>query len=145
MSEISRQKFIHNLLVSKTFLFLLLLLTIWVALACVKIAHKRYQMAREIDNIQKEIEQLKKDNQTLSVLINSFNNPSYLEKEAKRRLNLRKEGEEVVILPQQNIATTSMENGVSVDENNNQRIAEKNKTESKEEPNFWKWWKYFFH
>ena len=114
-------------------------------------------MAKDIENIQKEIERLKKNNQELSSLINSFNDPNFIEKEAKRRLNLRKEGEEVVILPEaknsENQTTTySANQGEQInnsgsDEQNLVNFAEnENQTkDKKEESYFMKWWRYFFH
>src|SRR3989339_864460 len=113
MRESFKQKLIRNIFTSKVFLFILIIATIWVVLICLKITNKRYQMAKEIANIQQQISQLKKENQDLTIAIESFNNPSFLEKEAKRRLNLRKEGEEVVILPKNefsNIQTTTQAN-----------------------------------
>jgi len=101
-------------------------------------------MAREINNINQEIERLKQNNQNLTALIESFNNQSFLEKEAKRRLNLRKEGEEVVILPKNefsdNQTTTPETNSASLAGSSNQNQV----VDNKEEPNFQKWWRYFF-
>lgn len=139
-----KEKLAKKVFASRGFLFLLIIATIWVVLICLKITNKRYQMAKEISNIQQEISQLQKENQDLAVAIESFNNPSFLEKEAKRRLNLRKEGEEVVILPRDEFSDnqtttpeTNQENSVSK-ENQNQPA------DKKEESNFQKWWRYFF-
>ena len=144
MRESFKQKLIRNIFTSKVFLFILIIATIWVVLICLKITSKRYQMAKEIFNIQQQISQLKKENQDLSVAIESFNNPSFLEKEAKRRLNLRKEGEEVVILPKNefsdNQTTTPETNSASLAGSSNQNQV----VDNKEEPNFQKWWRYFF-
>ncbi len=144
MRESFKQKLIRNIFTSKIFLFILIIATIWVVLICLKITSKRYQMAREINNINQEIERLKQNNQNLTALIESFNNQSFLEKEAKRRLNLRKEGEEVVILPKNefsdNQTTTPETNSASLAGSSNQNQV----VDNKEEPNFQKWWRYFF-
>jgi len=144
MRESFKQKLIRNIFTSKVFLFILIIATIWVVLICLKITSKRYQMAREINNINQEIERLKQNNQNLTALIESFNNQSFLEKEAKRRLNLRKEGEEVVILPKNefsdNQTTTPETNSASLAGSSNQNQV----VDNKEEPNFQKWWRYFF-
>src|SRR3989339_47344 len=144
MRESFKQKLIRNIFTSKIFLFILIIATIWVVLICLKITSKRYQMAREINNINQEIERLKQNNQNLTALIEPFNNQSFLEKEAKRRLNLRKEGEEVVILPKNefsdNQTTTPETNSASLAGSSNQNQV----VDNKEEPNFQKWWRYFF-
>ena len=104
-------------------------------------------MAKEIFNIQQQISQLKKENQDLSVAIESFNNPSFLEKEAKRRLNLRKEGEEVVILPKNEFSDNQTTTQANLENNGQDQAGEgenNGQADNKEESNLAKWWRYFF-
>ncbi|KKR03719.1 MAG: hypothetical protein UT31_C0011G0001 [Parcubacteria group bacterium GW2011_GWF2_39_13b] len=147
MRESFKQKLIRNIFTSKVFLFILIIATIWVVLICLKITSKRYQMAKEIFNIQQQISQLKKENQDLSVAIESFNNPSFLEKEAKRRLNLRKEGEEVVILPKNEFSDNQTTTQANLENNGQDQAGEgenNGQADNKEESNLAKWWRYFF-
>src|SRR3989339_1948162 len=124
MRESFKQKLIRNIFTSKIFLFILIIATIWVVLICLKITSKRYQMAREINNINQEIERLKQNNQNLTALIESFNNQSFLEKEAKRRLNLRKEGEEVVILPKNEFSDNQTTTQANLENNGQDQAGE---------------------
>jgi cell division protein FtsL len=144
MQSSLKEKLARKVFTSKGFLFLLIIATIWVVLICLKITNKRYQMAREISNIQQEIDQLKKENQDLAVAIESFNNPSFLEKEAKRRLNLRKEGEEVVILPKNEFSDNQTTTPEINQENSFSNESQNQSVNKKEESNLAKWWRYFF-
>lgn len=146
MVNLIKQKSVKKFLTSQAFLFILIVAAIWIALVCVKITNKNHQIKEEIISIKKRIEQLKKDNQILAEQIDLFNDPSFIEKEAKRRLNLRKEGEEVVILPEAKTfenQTTTMANNLEGQESffENQEKTDNNKEES----NLIKWWRYFFH
>jgi hypothetical protein len=100
-------------------------------------------MARESRLIGEKIEDLKKENQALAALKSILNNRSFLEKEAKKRLNLKNEGEEVVMIP-----AKDLENEMSKSEN--EVAQEKVKTDeiSQEDlekmPNYKKWLIYFF-
>ncbi len=68
---------------------------------------------REIAKLQVQMERIKKDNEQLSSLIQYLNTPEYQEKEAREKLNLRKEGEVVVVLPQEKIAAAGNEQNLS--------------------------------
>ena len=82
-----------------------------------------------------------KNNQEISKLIDYFSSQNFLEKTAKEKLNLKKEGEEVIIIEDygQNASASPEAIGLIGEE-------EKNIDEGKErnESNFFKWWKYFF-
>lgn len=122
---------------SRIFLFFLLLALIWLSLILTNTTYKRYQMIKEINDLKNEISQLKTDNQDLVNLLDSFNNQSFLEKEARRRLNLKKEGEIVVVLPKTETGATFQAQ--------EQEIKEENSSQNeKEESNLSKWWRYFF-
>ncbi len=54
---------------------------------------------REIAKLQHQADEIEKDNIQLSELIKYFNTPQYQEKQAREKLNLKKEGEYVVSLP----------------------------------------------
>lgn len=139
-----KQKFFS----SKAVLFCLLLFLIWVALVCVKTTYKKYEMAKETNNYKAQVEKMKNE-------INSLNNEKgllsgmdFLEKEAKLRLNLKKEGEEVVVLlkdgssdSQENEAQLTPDGDVAID---SAGASGENKTEQKE-TDWHKWWRYFFH
>ena len=75
----------------------------WLGLAAGKEFYRRWQLQQEISRVQQEIARLDKENTNLSALIESFNQESTLELEARKRLNMKKPDEEVVIiLPSKN-------------------------------------------
>ncbi len=137
------QEIKKNFFASKTVLFFLLIALIWVAIICIKTSYQKYQMAENINNMKANSAKLQEEMQKLDLTKAMLNNPAFLEKEAKQRLNLKKEGEEVVILPKADQTQTqaSLENIAS-----STVIDEKGQTtEVKEDSNFEKWWKYFFN
>ena len=87
------------LLQSKVTTFLLAGMLILVMLITSKLLLQKREVDREIQNLQAESEQLQTNNRQLSELIKYLNTPEYADKEAREKLNLRKEGEYVVVLP----------------------------------------------
>ncbi len=80
-----------------TWVFLPLLVVILV-LAARSVIQKR-QIDRQIASLQDQSDKIKRDNEQLSGLIKYFNTPDYQEKQAREKLNLKKDGEFVVVLP----------------------------------------------
>jgi len=113
---------------SKFFIFLLILVLIGVVAATTKESYRRYQMNKKVAAFKKQIELLKEENQTLSNLIDYFSSEQSLEKEARLKLNLIKEGEKLIII--------DLEKGA---DSKNQPLEDIKKTE---DSNFKKWWKW---
>ena len=128
----------QNFFNSQFVLFFLILVLLWAIIVCVRITYKKNQMARESRLIGEKIEDLKKENQTLAALKSILNNRSYLEKEAKKRLNLKNEGEEIVMIP-----AKDLENEMSKSENEAEQEKVKTDETSQEDlekmPNYKKW------
>ena len=102
----------------------------------IKVAYKKYQMNEEVASLQMEIAKLRQEKNDLMSSIQSVNDQSFLETEARRRLNLQKEGEQVVFLKK----TEGAESKKLVEQN-----ATSTQTEiDKQESNLSKWWRYFF-
>ncbi len=92
--------------------------------------YHRYQVKKDLDKLDTEIANFNKQKEDLNNLLDYYKNESNLENEARVRLNLKKEGEEVVIiLP---TATSTESNKIS-----SQRDIENM-------PNYKQWWYYFF-
>ena len=88
----------------------------------------RYQVQKKINELNTEVANYKKQKEDLTKLIEYYQDPSNLENEARVRLNLKKEGEKVVIiLP---TASSTSESATSGDYENM--------------PNYKQWWYYFF-
>jgi len=65
-----------------------------------KILVEQHQVSKEIGKLQAQADKIKKDNSQLSDLINYFQTPQYEEKQAREKFNLKKDGEYVLSLPQ---------------------------------------------
>ena len=120
----------NKLLSSPLVVFLLILILIGIIAAVGKESYRKYQIDKEVGGIKKEIESLKEKNQALFNLLDYFNSEESLEKEARLKLNLLKEGEKLVIITPNK--KTDSENQLS--EN----------VEEKQPSNFEKWLKYLF-
>jgi len=127
------KNFIKKLLSSKVFLFFIVLALIGLVISLGQESYRKYQLTKEIDGLKSEIERLEGKNQQMADLMEYFQEGSYLEKEARLKLNLKKPGEKVVVI--------SQPAGAEVDE---RIVVETEKEVSNETTNFWKWWEYFF-
>lgn len=125
---------------SRVVIFLLLLAFIWLSLVLVKAVYKKYQLDQEISSLKSEIEKTDKKNQELNQLLDYFNSQAFLEKEAKDKLNLKKEGENVVLVQdavgEQSETSVEDVNGVSEKTAQPTALVKKN--------NLVKWWEFFF-
>lgn len=119
---------------SRAALFLALLAFIWLSLVLVKAFYKKNQLDREIGALKQEIEKLDSQGQELNQLLAYFNSESYLEKEAKDKLNLKKEGESVVMVQGALSAETVPADGAQAP------AAAPAATEN----NLIRWWNFFF-
>lgn len=92
--------------------------------------YREYQIKKEIDKLQKEIDETEKNNYELSQLLEYYQTEEYKEAEARQRLNLKGDGEKVVMIENNEGKAETVENE-----------AGKQKDKS---PNYVKWWNYFF-
>lgn len=93
--------------------------------------YREYKIRKEIDGLKAEIESMQKDNYELSQLIEYYQTDQYKEAEARKRLNLKADGEKVVMIDEK---TESAE-----------EVKKKAEEEQKKNtPNPVKWWNYFF-
>jgi len=130
---------LRKILASRLFFFGVMLILVILSVKVGRESYRKYQLNREINELKAEIERLEGKNQQLSRLMEDLKQGFYLEKEGRRRLNLKKEGEKVVILPDSLWASAeeaSSKSGLDFPE-------EKEEVPG-EIPNYWKWWEYFF-
>ena len=119
----------------KSRMFFIFLIPIFLALlvGIFQQFYHRYQIKKDLGKLDAEIANFNKQKEDLNNLINYYNNKSNLENEARVRLNLKKEGEEVVIiLP---IATSTGEGG---------GISSQGSENIENLPNYKQWRYYFF-
>lgn len=94
--------------------------------------YHRYQVKKDLDRLNAEIFNLNKQKEDLGKLLDYYKNASNIEKEARIRLNYKKEGEKVVvILP--TATTSSGGETISASSLNDENLS-----------NYKQWWYYFF-
>lgn len=92
--------------------------------------YRDYKIRREIGSLQQEVRRLeKKKLETLSIL-NYVSSPDFVEEKARLELNMRKPGEQVLVIPEVSVSTTV----------SNEQVEELGK---KYLNNPAKWWYYF--
>jgi cell division protein FtsB len=103
-----------------------------VAYSLFKETYKKRQIQEEVKKLQEQATSLEQGNQKLKGLIDYFRTQNFSEKEAREKLNVKKEGEKVVILRSQ--------------EEKEEEAKEENLAEEKQLliANPLKWWSYFF-
>jgi cell division protein FtsB len=81
---------------------------------------------KEIDKEQQKLEDLKADNVNLKQQLEYVKSDAFVEKEARDKLGMAKDGEAVVLMPE-NVSKTS-----------------EDQIQQEEAPNWKKWWQLFF-
>lgn len=110
---------------------LVLVIIIFVVKITQEIINRR-SLNNELANLNQQITNLQGKQQELENLMTYLESSDFIEKEARTRLNLRKDGERVIIIPS------------SSTNNNLPASATITTTTIKELTNFQKWWQYIF-
>jgi len=114
----------------KLFIAVLILILFFIVVNFIGAWLKSSKVHQEINNLEQEITNLQKDTGKLTELIQYFNSNAYIEEKARVDLGLKKEGEKVVLVPddiKKNLLNTE-----------NQEKSENELSNPK------KWWHYFF-
>lgn len=138
MSMNRNTKIFFHFLSSKVSLLALVSLTVWLGLSALNEARRKHEVREEIARLQEEIFDLDRANSNLASLIDSFEDPDVIEAEAKKRLHLKKPGEEVAVILRDKNDTSS--NIVQAEGETEGAPEETNA--SKEPNNLLKWWRY---
>jgi len=118
-----REKFIY----SKYSIFALAIIFLLLVIVLGRESYFNYQTSQEIKKLQNKIDEMQKNNGDLAETEKYFQSEEFLEKEAKLKLNLVRDGEKLIIVKQEKtIAPTEVQE----------------KTENIS--NIKKWWLYFF-
>ncbi|MFH1598247.1 MAG: septum formation initiator family protein [Patescibacteria group bacterium] len=120
----------ERILSNKTVIVIGLIILVFLSIALGKELLRRYEISREIEQLETEIADLEQRNLDLDDLIDYFNTNSFVEKEARTKLGLQKAGETMVIFPETEGGTESAETA--------EAAADEAMT------NLQRWWKYFF-
>jgi cell division protein FtsB len=92
---------LQKILKSRITTFALGLMLVLVVVGATQVLIRKYEVDRQIAGLQKKADEINKKNLELSELVKYLNTPEYKEREAREKLNLKKEGELVVALPKQ--------------------------------------------
>jgi len=123
-----RKKILPDLIFSKFFLIFCIVLFLFILFNLAKGTIKNFKVDSEIKDLKNEVSNLERQNQEYSQLINYFKSENFIEQEAKLKLGLKKEGENLVVIPQNESGTSIENSSKDNDQLSNPR----------------KWWIYFF-
>lgn len=118
---------------SKIFFIFLIPISLALITSISQKLYYRYETQKDINKLNVELTNLKEEKNGLNGLLDYYKSESNIEKEAKVRLNLKKEGEKVVIILPQATSTSENKESISAASENIENI-----------PNYKKWWYYFF-
>lgn len=133
----NKEKECENVKGKKFLLFVAaLLLVALIGVVVYKMLHQTERQSginEEISNLQKQINRLEGENQDLNELISYLKTDDFKEKEAKDKLNLIKEGEQMVLVKE---GTLNKEGEMFDDKKTTELIVHRE--------NCYYWWHYFF-
>lgn len=124
----------QGVLRSKAFTIFAAIGIIVIGISLTKQIIRKVEISRQIATLESEINSLEQQNAELNTAIEYFNSSSFQEKEARKKLGLKEEGETVVVLPN---TTSESDEAIST------TVAE-SATETSTS-NLTKWKNYFFN
>lgn len=132
---------VKKILFSQIFIIIGLIVLCLILVALSKEVLRSYKINKDLEDLKNEITSLEAENSKFTDLIEYLKSQDFAEKEARKRMNLKKSGESVVVIEtndQVKIIESSTEEKKSLLAMNN----ESQKQDSLTNPE--KWWAYFF-
>lgn len=123
---------------SKIFSIFGAVILFFISISLGKEVYRKYQIQKEINLMQEQVKKLEGSNNDLNKLIEYFKSDAFLETEARKKLNLQKPDEKVVIFTDK-VEKHSVDNNINV-QSGAENIVKKETELSGPE----KWWEYFF-
>lgn len=123
----------HRALHSRSLLVVEVILLVLVGVALGKEVVIRYSIQREISQLQKQYQDLQGSNVEIGSVISYLESDTYAEEQARSKLGLKKEGESVILLPQD----------TQIAEQSSSQSATESATQDAQS-NTTRWWDYFF-
>ncbi len=120
---------------SRAFVFGEIIFLVLIIFALGKESVRRYEVNKKINNLKKEIVTLESRQAELKNFMSYLESPAFAEKEARLKLGLEKEGESVIIIPENNFLQ-------NVDAEKEGQVA--GVTQDAKSLNILNWWNYFF-
>ena len=133
---------INKIIFSQVFITILgLLIIVVISIPLAKNVSKQYEINNEIKELEKEINSLEGKNENLKNMIEYLESDEFIDEQARLNLNLKKSGEEVVVINYKDKEDNNSENS----EINPYKIKGLEfKEKKKKEINPTKWVEYFF-
>jgi cell division protein FtsB len=128
MQERRTKHIFPDLIFSKFFVIFCLFVFLFILFGLAKGTIRSHKVSAEVVQLQTEINRLENQNQDFEQLVKYLNTDTFIEQEAKLKLGLKKENENLIIIPDSEIPTKG-------------DIAANVKDKSNPE----KWWAYFFN
>jgi len=116
---------------SKIFFVIFLIIVIYLSISFYREIKQRGEVKKEISNLKMEIENLSKENNKLSDLIQYFETEEYIESTSREKLGYKKPGEKIIVFTEENV-----DNILNVSDE---------KIDSENLSNIKLWWNYFFN
>lgn len=136
MKFFKKNNLFKNLIYSNVILLVCLILIVFFSANLIRDFLNKRQLIREVEKLKNEISNLTANNDNLANLINYLKTNDYLEEEARTKLNKKKPGEEIIIIPGDQINTNTTINKNTTPVNTQKQGVLLN--------NINKWWTYFF-
>ncbi|MEK7631481.1 MAG: septum formation initiator family protein [Patescibacteria group bacterium] len=108
-----------------------ILLIAFLVVGITKEVVRRFSLREEITTLEQQIAELEAQNRTLGEYVASINTDSFREREARKRLNVQRPGESLLILPETRSLTAT-----------NTQLASNADPGGTSNPQ--RWWQYFF-
>ncbi|MFH1366602.1 MAG: septum formation initiator family protein [Patescibacteria group bacterium] len=131
---VKNRSFFIQIISSKLFIITGFAVLVFMGVSLSKEVVRRVEISTQVSSLENEISSLEKKNSDLSELIAYFKSESYREREARLKLGLEKEGEQMIILPKDYLINSAQ--GVNSGTEGSDLI--------NEAPASQKWWNYFF-
>jgi len=126
-----------KLLQSKLVAFFLLVFLSFILVSLGKAVYRKYQINQEIEKIKTDIARLEGENEKLLDMVEYLKTNEFLEKEAREKLNMSKDGEKIIAIP-------FFEEKKKEPEKLKNISQEKTTEPKKNMANYQLWWNYFF-
>ena len=127
-----------RLLISKPVLILEVLVLGYFAFNVGQEMFKRHNIEAEISHLENEINKLEKDKNDLNDLLSYVQTDAFVEQEAREKLNLAKNGESLILVPEAD-ATFTVNSETTPSAEGAPRAPE-----ARKKSNLAKWWQYLF-
>ena len=136
-----KKKLLSKIIFHQITLFIIgIIIIILISIPLAKKISRQYKVNQEINDLEKEINDLKKKNLELNELLSYIESDQFIEEQARLKFNYKKEGEELVVIKNEESANYQNQNTDLNNKNIAQGIYKKNKTS-----NPYNWWEYFFN